>query len=72
MVRDELNSAYAKDLQSVPSVPSVPHKKDSAQGIPTVVFESLPEPYITILNYKGGPEALEIYKKLHPKALFRD
>jgi|TARA_R110000796_G_scaffold16601_2_gene51726 hypothetical protein len=36
------------------------------------VFESLPEPYITILNYKGGPEALEIYKKLHPKALFRD
>ena len=36
MVRDELNSAYAKDLQSVPSVPSVPHKNDSTQGIPTV------------------------------------
>ena len=35
MVRDELNSAYAKDLQSVPSVPSVPNS-DSAQGIPTV------------------------------------
>ena len=35
MVRDELNSAYSKDLQSVPSVPSVPNS-DSAQSIPTV------------------------------------
>ena len=36
------------------------------------VHETLPEPYSTILNYKGGPEALELYIALHPKALFRD
>ena len=38
----------------------------------SMVHETLPEPYSTILNYKGGPEALRIYKALHPKALFRD
>ena len=38
----------------------------------STVHETVPEPYSTILNYKGGPEALEIYQALHPKTSWRD
>ena len=46
--------------------------KSVFSGLTNGLHETAPEPYSTILNYKGGPEALKLYISLHPNALFRN